>query len=485
MLYVKLLFLIWLINFAPPFLAFFLEDRWNAPVDMGKLLRDKKPLFGPHKTIRGIIAGIGAGGGIACLFGFPFWVGLTAGLLSMTGDLTSSFIKRRFSFTSGHDVPGLDQLFEGFLPLLFLKKYFLFSWTPFFSLLVIFSIGAYLGSRLYKGILQKEPFKGYPRPLKPRVVFKELASCRIQSKILRQFLNFEDALFYHLLIQTFFKCLGLYERGMSNALNFQLREIFISHPNVPRAFEEYTILFMSDLHLDGLNGLTERLQTILEEISVDLCILGGDYRMATHGSYQDALQKLKRVIANIKTSDGIIAVLGNHDCLEMAELLEEMGVKVLVNDAIPIRHKGETAWIVGVDDPHYYQCHDLDQAFEDVPQNAFVIFVAHTPKLYKEAAHYGADIYLAGHTHAGQIQVPPIGPIFTHCPAPRKYCQGIWNYKKMTGYTTSGVGVSGVPLRFNCPGEIVKIRLKTQLSEFRKLRNSKSEYRNPKQIRIF
>jgi predicted MPP superfamily phosphohydrolase len=146
----------------------------------------------------------------------------------------------------------------------------------------------------------------------------------------------------------------------------------------------------------------------------------------------------------------------------MAELLEEMGVKVLVNDAIPIRHKGETAWIVGVDDPHYYQCHDLDQAFEDVPQNAFAIFVAHTPKLYKEAAHYGADIYLAGHTHAGQIQVPPIGPIFYHCRAPRKYCQGIWNYKKMTGYTTSGVGVSGVPLRFNCPGEIVKIRLKTK-----------------------
>ncbi|MBT8762820.1 CDP-archaeol synthase [Desulfohalobiaceae bacterium Ax17] len=460
MFFLKLLFLLWLINFAPPFLAFFLEDRWNTPVDMGKVFWDKKPLFGGHKTIRGIIAAIGAGGGIALLFGFPLWVGLTAGILSMAGDLISSFIKRRFSLTSGYDVPGLDQLFEGLFPLLFLKHYFSFSWLTFLAILIAFCIGAYVGSRFYKSILQKEPFSGYPRPVKPRIVFKELISCRIKSKILSQFLNFEDALFYHLLIQTFFKTLGLYKRGMANALNFKLREVYINHPKLPHNFEAYTILFMSDLHLDGLNGLTERLQTVLEQISVDLCILGGDYRMATHSTYLDAMGKLKRVISSIKTNDGIIAVLGNHDCLEMVEFLEEIGVKVLLNDALPIEHKGQTIWIVGVDDPHYYQCHDLDQAFEKVPQDAFSIFVAHTPKIYKEAAKHGADIYLAGHTHAGQIQIPPIGPVFTHCPAPRKYSQGLWSYRQVTGFTTSGVGVSGVPVRFNCSGEVVKIRLK-------------------------
>ena len=92
---------------------------------------------------------------------------------------------------------------------------------------------------------------------------------------------------------------------------------------------------------------------------------------------------------------------------------------VLLNDAKAIESNGEKIWIVGVDDPHYFKCHDLDAAFAEVPQGAFSIFVAHSNEIYREAAAYHPQLYLCGHTHGGQIQVPLLGAVFTHSKAPR------------------------------------------------------------------
>ena len=99
-------------------------------------------------------------------------------------------------------------------------------------------------------------------------------------------------------------------------------------------------------------------------------------------------------------------------------------------------------------------------AFETVPSRAFSILVAHSNEIYKEAASYNPKLYLCGHTHGGQILIPPFGPIFTHSRAPRSLCQGVWQYQSMLGYTTTGVGVSGIPVRFATRGEVAIIRLK-------------------------
>ena len=456
----KVLFLLWMINFAPPLTAFFLEEKWAHPLDFGKRMQDGNPVFGAHKTIRGIAVGIATGILVGFVCGFPLWIGCACGVLSMLGDLCSSFVKRRRGYHSGKDIPGLDQGVEGLFPLLLLKHQLPLSWNTTLVLLVLFSIGAYIGSLLYKKSIHKvtSKYSCYPRPLKPRLMAKEYASCHIQSKFLSSFLHFEDAIYYHLFIQSLFKCLGLYDRGVANALCFRQKNLSLAIANLPREFEGYRILFMSDLHLDGLPGLSERLITLLPEIPVDLCLLGGDYRMATHGSYKDSLTRLDLVTKSIRAKDGILAVLGNHDCIEMTEALVSMGVRILVNESTCIRKGQNRLWIVGADEPHYFKCADIHQAFQDVPAKECTIFLAHSPEVYNEVKQM-ADLYLAGHTHGGQIQIPPFGPVFTHCSAPRRMCQGTWNAGPMQGYTTNGVGVSGVPIRFNCPGEIVVITL--------------------------
>lgn len=460
MLFLKLILLLWSINFAPPFMAHMLEGKWDSPLDRGYKMPDGGRLFGDHKTIRGVLSGILAGIFAAIIFEFPWWLGLGVGILSMAGDLFSSFLKRRFSFTCGDVVPGLDQAPEALLPFLLLGPYFSLSTWYIFACAFVFGFGAYLGSIFLNQILMEKPYESYPRKIRATVRLREILSCGIITKPFYYLVNFEDAVYYHVIMRSVFMALGIYERGKQNALEIDTENVTFDFPDLPPAFDGYKILFLTDLHLDGLEGLTEKLSKIIRKIPADLCILGGDYRMAAHGEFAEPLSLLRRLMSDVKPKDGTYAILGNHDCIEIVENLQDTGIRFLINDSKPIERDGERIWLVGVDDPHYYKCHDLAEAFSEVPLDGFSIFFAHSNEIYRQARPYEPKVYICGHTHGGQILIPPIGPIFTHSSAPRSMCQGNWNYEGMRGYTSRGAGVSGVPVRYNCRGEVTVITLR-------------------------
>ncbi len=455
-----ILLLLWAINFTPPFLAFLLNDRWGGALDGGRLWRDGEAVFGPHKTVRGVVGAVTTGMVGAVSLGFPWWLGMASALLSMAGDLLSSFIKRRLRFTSGGLAPGLDQAFEGLFPYLVLAPYFSLSARHVAALWLFFGLGAFAGSRFLKVTLLKEPYENYPRPLRCDIRMREWRSCHIHSDPLCYMFNFERALYYHFIMKNAFRLLGVYELGRANALKIERKNVDLYFPDLPLGFDGYTILFLSDLHIDGLDGITEKLLEVLGELSVDLCILGGDLRMETFGSFHEALRLLGDVIPSLRAADGVYAILGNHDCPDIITPLMERGVKFLVNEAAPISRNGDTLWLLGVDDTHYYRCHDLEKASEEVPAGAFTVLAAHSPEIYAEASGFGIRLYLCGHTHGGQIRLPRLGPVFTHAKAPRRMAAGQWEHGAMTGYTTSGVGVSGVPVRFFSKGEVSVITLR-------------------------
>lgn len=455
----KLLFLLWLINFIPPLLSFLLDKRFSLPIDLNKTFRDQKPLFGPHKTWRGLIGALFCGSLIAFFWDFPVWLGFLAALMSMFGDLLSSFAKRRLGRSSGHNFPVLDQFFEGALPFLLVSPYFGLGFFRTGILVIIFCIGAYIGAVFYKNILLKIPFPLYPRTLKAMTRFKEISSCSLSLRRFHPFFHFEEAIYYHWVIKHFFKFAGLYDQGKQNALDIILVSEEVSVPRLPDKFLDLNILYFSDLHLDGLEGLASRMIRILERLEADIFIFGGDLRMSTYGDYNTCLELFSTIMTNVTTKYGKFAVLGNHDCLEMIPAMEDMGIKVLLNDSHRIEKDGQEIYIVGVDDPHYYKCSDIQVALNGVPEKAFKIFLCHTPEMFKEAAANNMDLYLCGHTHAGQVQLPIIGPVFTHSRSPRSMAQGFWKAGSMQGYTSSGVGVSGVPVRFLTRGEVVALTL--------------------------
>jgi len=457
----KVLFLLLFVN-SIPFLfiaAFPKAGAW--PLDNHKIFFDGFRLLGRHKTVAGFLSGVLAGAIGGALLGFPVYVGLVAGFLSMVGDSVSSFIKRRMGAPEGADVPVLDQVFESGIPLLFFQYFLSLGWLRTGSILLFFIAVVWAVSGFRKKVFSS-PKRNANLCVRSANRFRHWRACHTALSPFSRLLNFENFIYYRWAMQGIFKGLGLYERGQKNALDVHIKEILLIMPKLPEAFSPYRILFMSDLHIDGLEALSDRLIALVRPLAVDLCLLGGDYRMLMYGSFLDANRKLSELVRHINSRDGIYGILGNHDCIEIAPELEDSGIYMLINDSVPIERGGATIYLAGVDDIHYYKCHSLSDASRDIPENGFSILLSHSPEIVKEMGAYAFDLCLCGHTHGGQVCFPGIGAVFTHARVPREFASGIWQHKGMIGYTSNGAGSSGVPVRFLCPPEVVLLTLRNK-----------------------
>ncbi len=262
------------------------------------------------------------------------------------------------------------------------------------------------------------------------------------------------------LLRVALRATGLRQRGEQNALTPVLREICLTYTNLPESFCGFRMLHLTDLHADGVTGLADAISERLRHVEVDLCVLTGDYRFEVHGPCHGIYPPMERILKSVNARLGVVGILGNHDVSEEIPALERLGVRMLINEAMEVRRGHESAWVIGVDDPHYYGCDDLPTALRDVPSDAFKVLLVHTPEIIPEAEASGVDLYLCGHTHGGQVCLPLIGPIITNANCARAYTQGVWTYKTLQGYTNPGVGTSGVPVRFFCPPEIGVVELR-------------------------
>ncbi len=258
--------------------------------------------------------------------------------------------------------------------------------------------------------------------------------------------------------QVMIKTVGLYKKGVENAKDLLFRTIPWHFPNLPDAFEAFTILQLSDLHLDGMKDIEKSVLNVLNNQEVDLCVLTGDYRTKLHGVNRKIMDKLEYLIKGIKSKHGFFGVLGNHDDCHMVNPMEKMGVHMLINGSWIIKKGEDQIRLIGTDDVHYYYTDQALHALEHADAD-FSIALIHSPELYDVAAEMGIDFYLCGHTHGGQICLPGGIPILKHLDRGRKYYQGDWSYKKMQGFTHTGIGTSGIPVRFNTRGEVVIHRL--------------------------
>jgi uncharacterized protein len=258
-------------------------------------------------------------------------------------------------------------------------------------------------------------------------------------------------------IQTALMATGLYWRARKNAENIKIRRHDFRSAEVPSSFDRFTILHLSDLHADINGGAMRRLIELLPTVSYDICVLTGDYRGKTYGPYQEAIDGLARMREHLEGP--VYAVLGNHDTVRMVPALEEIGIRMLLNESEAIERGGEQIHLVGIDDAHYYRVDNIEKAGARVPAAEFSILLSHTPEIYRQAAHAGFRLLLSGHTHGGQICLPGAIPIILDSVLPRRMGAGAWTYCGMTGYTSVGVGSCVLPVRLNCPPEITLHRL--------------------------
>lgn len=276
-----------------------------------------------------------------------------------------------------------------------------------------------------------------------------------EAQVFGQGLNFfhiENWNSIHALIKTVLKLAGLYKRGCENARRIEVRHNNLRFKTLPSAFDGFRLLQITDLHVDLNEGAMQRLSSLLPNLEYDLCVLTGDYRGATFGPFEAAIEGLAQLRSLIKGS--IYAVLGNHDTVRMVPGLEALGIQMLLNECVLIPKGDQALYLAGVDDAHFYRVDNIEKAAATVPDSAFSILLSHTPEIYRQAAHAGFDLLLAGHTHGGQICLPGTVPITLDSVLPRRMGAGAWIYHNMQGYTSVGAGCSIVPVRLNCPPEI-------------------------------
>ena len=258
---------------------------------------------------------------------------------------------------------------------------------------------------------------------------------------------------YDTILRAGFKMLGMANQGRRNFLDVRVVERNCFIPRLPKIFEGFRLLHLSDLHLDLDPGLLPVLKTLLPTLSHDAAVVTGDFREGTRRDWGEAIRMTSELMPYLSSSRW--AVLGNHDLLEMVPDLEEAGLPFLMNEAISITRQRQRIWIAGVDDAHLFESHDLSRARARILEGECSILLSHTPEIAEEAACHGFDLMLSGHTHAGQICLP--GGRAIAVPAkglPKERVGGFWKLDSMYGFTSPGTGSCGVAARFNCPPEI-------------------------------
>ena len=276
---------------------------------------------------------------------------------------------------------------------------------------------------------------------------------------LLSYLHWENMPWLAYVIWFLLKITGIYGWGLRNLLDIQLDKVEIRLKRLPAGFDGFRLLWISDLHIDRIEGQTERLLEIIDSVSFDAGVFGGD-SCFEHHSINKTYERMSQIAAALVKRAPSYAILGNHDDSKIIPTLQQAGMRVLLNEHVQLEHNGDNIYLVGVDDCHYYKANDLELAMKGTEKENFKLLLCHSPELYEEAAEAGIDLFLAGHTHGGQVCLPGGRAVVTCCDVPKGLIKGMWKQGGMTGYTSRGVGGSGIPVRFNCPPQIVVFTLR-------------------------
>ena len=155
----RLLFLLILANGTPLLASKIFGNRFSRPLDGGAKCPDGQPLFGASKTIRGIFLSVLVTAVGACLVDLGCKIGALVGSVAMSGDLFSSFLKRRWRLPASSRAVGLDQIPESLLPLLACRRALLLTLSDIAVAVLAFFLGDILISRLlYKFRVRDRPY---------------------------------------------------------------------------------------------------------------------------------------------------------------------------------------------------------------------------------------------------------------------------------------------------------------------------------------
>ncbi|HVZ42679.1 MAG TPA: metallophosphoesterase [Ramlibacter sp.] len=223
----------------------------------------------------------------------------------------------------------------------------------------------------------------------------------------------------------------------------------------------FRIVQISDIHV-GPTIKGRYLEAIVRRVNglaPDLVAITGDL---VDGSVAD-LRAHVAVLAQLRARHGVFFVTGNHEYYSGAHAwldeLRALGIRVLLNEHVVIRHDGASLVVGGIPDysaAHFDEAHrpDAQAALEGAPEDCVKVLLAHQPRSAPAAAAAGFDLQLSGHTHGGQFL-----PWNWFVRLQQPWTAGLHRVGRMWLYVSRGTGYWGPPKRFGAPSEITELML--------------------------
>ena len=205
---------------------------------------------------------------------------------------------------------------------------------------------------------------------------------------------------------TMTRATGLWNSVVSRSMRLVVSEMELRCPRLPTALDGFTILHLSDLHFEVMPAFVEVAAAELSKLHADVAVITGDFQIdEDRTDPQRACGFMRTLMGALNTRHGVYGTLGNHDSWTIVEHLEEIGMRMLINEHAAIEAGEHTIRLIGIDDVHAFYTEEALRTLQDAP-DGFRIMLAHTPEVADIASASGYDLYLAGHTHGGQICLP-------------------------------------------------------------------------------
>lgn len=256
--------------------------------------------------------------------------------------------------------------------------------------------------------------------------------------------------------------------GYAGSRRLVVRDIEIAHRLLPAALDGLRVVQLTDLHVGPQTSRTflARVARATREAKPHLIAYTGD-QVDDHPADVDAFAA---AFGQLTAPLGVYAIPGNHDVYagwsEVRRRLEQIPVRVLVNEWVRLRHQGAEFVLGGTGDPAGGQmargpesgAPDIERTLNGVPPDAFVLVLAHNPALFPALARRGAHVVLSGHTHHGQFSIPSrnwsLASVFL------EYAMGTYELDGAKLYVSPGTNYWGVPFRIGALPEVSVVTLR-------------------------
>ncbi len=257
-----------------------------------------------------------------------------------------------------------------------------------------------------------------------------------------------------------------------------VKKYTVSSEKIPKNFDGYKILQVSDLHNKRFGYRQGYLLRVIDKLSPDIIAVTGDivYRNFTKDGNVLRVNKVLPFVKKASEKYPLYYVTGNHEVeCGFSEYIwgciEKEGAKLIHGKSVILRRNGEEIALIGAKDPFFYgkrrAYNELEAELKPVCDglsDKYRILLSHRPEIPELYSRCGVELVLTGHAHGGQFRIPFTGrglfaPDQGVMP---KYTQGVHIQGNTTMIISRGLGNSGFPQRlFNRP-ELVLVTLKTK-----------------------